>query len=320
MTEDGSTEAPRLTLTDGGIETALMHHEGIDLACFAAFPLVETPAGEAALRRYFAPFLALARERNVGLALSAPTWRANADRGDLLGYDASALAAANRRCVVLLDELRRDAGATRESGFVVEGIIGPRVDGYEADTAMSSADAERYHAAQVAAFADAPADQVTALTIAYADEAIGIVRAAQARRLPVAISFTVETDGRLPSGETLGDAIAAVDRETDGAASHFLINCAHPTHFADALADGDPAWLDRIGGLRANASTRSHAEMDAADDLDEGDPTDLANRYVELRALLPNLAVVGGCCGTDIRHVTAICDALERDRPRRQGA
>ena len=143
----------------------------------------------------------------------------------------------------------------------------------------------------------------------YADEATGVVRAAHSAGLPVAISFTVETDGRLPSGQPLGEAIDQVDAETGEAAAYFMINCAHPTHFADALAT-DAKWLERIRGLRVNASTKSHAELDESDELDAGDPADLAARHVPLRAQLPSLNVVGGCCGTDHRHVTEICNAL----------
>jgi S-methylmethionine-dependent homocysteine/selenocysteine methylase len=87
-----------------------------------------------------------------------------------------------------------------------------------------------------------------------------------------------------------------------------MINCAHPTHFDDAI-EGGAAWARRIRGLRANASTKSHAELDEADELDQGDPDDLGPRYAALREKLPNLNVLGGCCGTDHRHVCAVRDA-----------
>jgi S-methylmethionine-dependent homocysteine/selenocysteine methylase len=297
-----------LKLTDAGMETVLLHHDGIDLPCFAAFPLVDTEEGRAALHRYYRPFLDLARNRGLPFVLDAPTWRANPDWGAKLGYDEPALAAVNRRSIAFVDEVRRAAGPAGGPDVLVEALVGPRGDGYAAGSMMTAAEAEAYHAVQLRALADSAADQVAALTITDAGEAVGIVRAARAVTLPITIGFTLETDGRLPSGQPLGDAIEQVDRETDGGASHFMINCAHPVHFADVLAGGG-AWRGRIGGLRANASTLSHAELDAAEALDDGDPADLAARYVALRDLLPNLTVVGGCCGTDIRHVTAICDA-----------
>jgi S-methylmethionine-dependent homocysteine/selenocysteine methylase len=296
--------AGRPFITDGGMETTLIFHEGLDLPEFAAFVLLDDEQGREALRSYFRPYIDIARKRGVGIILDTPTWRANADWGERLGYSAEALAAVNRRGVMLLDELRAESGA--EPPIVIAGCIGPRGDGYRADALMSADEAEQYHAAQIATFAGTSVDLVSALTLTYADEAVGIVRAAQAADIPVAISFTVETDGRLPSGEALREAVEAVDEQTGGAAAYFMVNCAHPTHFAHVLEDAGP-WLDRIHGVRANASAKSHAELDEAEELDEGDPADLAARYRELRKRMPNLNVIGGCCGTDHRHIGEIC-------------
>jgi len=297
-----------LTLTDAGMETALIFHQGIDLPGFAAFPLVDTEDGREALRRYYRPYLDLARDRETPFVLDAPTWRANPDWGAELGYDAAALAAVNRRSVAFIEEVRREARPAGGPAVQLEALVGPRGDGYAPGAMMSAEEAEAYHAVQLGALADTAVDLVAAMTITDAAEAIGIVRAARSVGLPVTIGFTVETDGRLPSGQALGEAILEVDRETDGGASLFMINCAHPAHFTGVLAAGGD-WRGRIGGLRANASMLSHAELDAAEDLDDGDPADLAARYVAVRELLPNLTLVGGCCGTDIRHVTAICEA-----------
>jgi homocysteine S-methyltransferase len=297
-----------MQLTDAGLETVLVFDEGFELPQFAAFPLVDSEDGRVALRRYYGPFIELAKDRGVPLVLSAPTWRANADWGRLLGYEADDLAAVNRRAVAFIEGLRDEALEPADrGGVVVEGSIGPRSDAYQPTLLMNADEAERYHAAQVQTFAEAGCVQATALTLTYPDEAIGIVRAAKSAGLPIHIGFTVETDGRLPSGDSIEDAILAVDNATDGAAESFMVNCAHPTHFAGALPEGDARL--RIGGVRANASTLSHAELDEAEELDSGDPDDLAERYVSLHRELPGLDVVGGCCGTDIRHVTAICDA-----------
>jgi homocysteine S-methyltransferase len=289
-------------LTDAGLETVLIFEEGLDLPHFAAFPLVDTDKGQAALRRYYEGFLQLARARNVPLVLSAPTWRANPDWGKLVGYEAAELAAVNGRAVAFMEDLVPDG-----ADVVIEGCVGPRGDAYSPTLVMDADEAQRYHAFQLVALAETGATQVSALTLTYPEEAIGIVRAAKRAGLPVVIGFTVETDGRLPSGASIEEAVDAVDDATDGAAEGFMINCAHPTHFASALPAGDAR--SRLHGLRANASTLSHAELDEAEELDSGDPADLAERYVALRAELPELEVLGGCCGTDIRHVTAICDA-----------
>jgi S-methylmethionine-dependent homocysteine/selenocysteine methylase len=300
--DDGS-----LWLTDAGAETAMIFHQGVDLPSFATFPLLESETGRAALREYIEPFLGLARERNAGFVLGTATWRANPDWGAELGYDEAALAAANRRAVEFAEELRAGTPAW-DRPVLIEGVLGPRGDAYAPSSLMTAAEAERYHSTQLQTLGDTAADVACALTITYADEAIGMVRAAEAAGLPISVSFTVETDGRLPSGQTLRAAIEQVDGETDGAPLHYMINCAHPTHFAGALSDGGP-WLERLRGLRANASTLSHAELDEAEDLDDGDPADLGRRHAELRGTLPNLTLLGGCCGTDIRHVTSICDA-----------
>ena len=291
-------------VTDGGLETTLVFHDGIDLPDFAAFPLIDTTEGREALTRYYAPYLDIARRLGTGIVLDTPTWRANADWGLRLGYDVEALAANNRRAVGFVAELAADWD---DVPVVLDGVLGPRGDGYVVGDAMSADAAAKYHSLQAQAFAAAGADMVTAVTMTYADEATGIVRAGTAAGLPVVVSFTVETDGRLPSGQPLAEAIAQVDEETDGAAAYFMVNCAHPTHFADTL---EGSWTERIRGIRANASKASHAELDEAEELDIGDITELARDYAGLRARLPHLAVIGGCCGTDHRHIDAVASAL----------
>jgi homocysteine S-methyltransferase len=299
----------RLFITDGGLETDLIFHNGIDLPDFAAFPLLETADGRTALRRYYHDYLAIAREHDAGLVVETPTWRANPDWAGRLGYSADALDAANRAAVAFAEEVRAAATADGVTA-VVSGCVGPRGDGYDPGVAMTPEEAERYHAVQIRAFAATTADQVTAMTITNAEEAIGIVWAAAAAGIPAVISFTVETDGLLPTGQSLSEAIGQVDAATDGAAAYFMVNCAHPTHFDGAFTDDGP-WRRRLLGLRANASARSHAELDEAPELDEGDPSDLAARHVALRDRLPAVTVLGGCCGTDARHVAAICSAWQ---------
>ena len=297
-----------LFLTDGGIETSLIFQDGLDLPLFAAFDLLKDATGTQALRRYFRRYRDLAREAGTGFVFESPTWRASRDWGDRLGYSAADLASANARAMALGAELRREA---QDLVVVLSGCVGPRGDGYRPEALMTGEEAQDYHAEQVTALAAGGAEMVTAITMTHVGEALGVARAAAAVGLPVAISFTVETDGSLPGGEDLGDAIAAVDDATGGAPAYYMINCAHPTHFADRVAGGGP-WTGRIGGLRANASRCSHAELDAATELDDGDPEELGAQYAQLRRLLPGLAVLGGCCGTDHRHVAAIARACAR--------
>ncbi len=293
-------------LTDGGIETVLIFHEGLDLPLFAAFDLLKDDEGTERLRRYYGPYLSLARERGLGFVLESPTWRASPRWASELGYDEQQLSALNRKAIALLEQIR-ESHQDDGSPMVISGCVGPHDDGYDPAEILSTEAAELYHLAQITTFSDTAADMTTAITMTYVEEAVGITRAATQAGLPVAISFTVETDGRLPSGQPLGEAIEQVDSETDGGPAYFMINCAHPTHFDGVLAGG--GWIERIRGLRANASTKSHAELDEATELDEGDPVDLGTRYVALREKLPNLNVIGGCCGTDHRHVAAARDA-----------
>ena len=296
-----------LFLTDGGLETSLIYHDGLELPLFAAFVLLENEEGTDALRRYFRPYLELARDNGVGFILEAPTWRANPRWASELGYSSDQLDAINRRAIELMQELRD--GHDGPGPLVVSGCIGPQDDGYNPGMTLDAEAARAYHSEQIATFADSGADLVTAITMTYADEATGIALAARDAGIPSVISFTLETDGRLPSGQSLGEAIAQVDAETGSAPAYYMINCAHPTHFDDVL-EGGGAWKDRIRGLRANASTKSHAELDESTELDAGDPEDLGERYAGLRAQLPNLNVIGGCCGTDHRHVGSACGAL----------
>jgi homocysteine S-methyltransferase len=296
-----------LFVTDGGLETELIFHDGIDLPAFASFPLLASADTRARLRRYYDGYLAIAREHGAGFIIETPTWRANQDWATQLGYSPAQLDMLNRAAVDLAEEIRADATADGLTA-VVSGCVGPRGDGYDPRDAMTAEDAERYHAVQVRSFADTTVDQVTAITMTNTAEAIGVVRAATAAGIRAAVSFTVETDGRLPTGQPLHEAIDQVDAETGGSAAYFMVNCAHPTHFADAL-DHDGAWRQRIVGLRANASSKSHAELDESTELDEGDPEDLGARHAGLRDRLPAVTVLGGCCGTDARHVAAICAA-----------
>lgn len=293
--------ADRRYVTDGGLETDLIFHHGVDLPDFAAFPLVEHSEGRDLLRNYYTAYAEVARRAGTGLVLESPTWRANPDWAARLGYDAPALDDVNRASIELLMSLREEHSDL--SDVLVCGAIGPRGDGYVAGEEPDPADAAAYHSAQVGSFAAAGADLVTAYTLTGPSEALGVVRAARAAGIPVAISFTVETDGRLPDGTPLGTAVEVVD--ADGGPDWFLVNCAHPTHIEPALGVGG-SWLERIAGVRPNASKRTHAELDEAEELDEGNFGELASSHERLAASLPSLRIVGGCCGTDVRHVAAL--------------
>jgi len=293
-----------LFLTDGGIETTLIFHEGMDLPDFAAFHLLATPEGEAVLRKYFRTYAELARQFGTGLILESATWRSNPDWGTRIGYTPEGLANMNRRAIELLEGIRNEY-QTAQNPVVISGCIGPRGDGYVPGNSMSVQEAENYHSVQIETFAGTSADMVTAITMNYTMEAVGIAKAAQKAGMPVVLSFTVETDGNLPTGQTLKSAIAQVDEVTSGYPAYYMVNCAHPTHFEHILAEGGQ-WLERLRGVRANASHRSHDELNDTPNLDIGDPAELGKQYARLKGRLSYLNVMGGCCGTDHRHVEQI--------------
>ena len=292
-----------LYLTDGGLETTLVFLEGFDLPCFAAFDLLKNEKGYAALKNYYRRYLKIAKDFNTGYILDTPTWRANPDWIEKIGYPASALEEVNAKAVQLLEELKEEFKNSILS-IVLNGVIGPRGDGYRPENLMTAAQAEQYHSIQLEAFSRTAIDMVSAITMNYVEEAIGITLAAAAFNLPVVISFTVETDGKLPTGMSLGEAIEQVDQSVEKVPVYYMINCAHPSHFSRQLQGSrDDNWTKRIRGLRANASRKSHAELDESTELDRGNPEGWALENKQLKELFQHLNVFGGCCGTDEEHV-----------------
>ena len=296
-----------LFLNDAGLETDLIFNHGIDIPEFAAHTLLADEAGRAALTRYLEGFLALARDTGTGFVLDTQTWRAQTHFSDALGQGRAEVRDANRLAVEFAIGLR-DQFSTNSGPIVINGLVGPRGDAYAPEEDIAIAEAEQYHGEQLGWLAETEVDMVTALTFTQSDEAIGVVRAAESLGLPVVVSFTVETDGRLPTGQPLGEAITSVDEATGAAAAYFMVNCAHPDHFAHLLDNND--WARRIRGIRCNASRMSHAELDECEVLDDGDPAELAAGYQQLKDALPWLNVFGGCCGSDLRHVTEIARSL----------
>lgn len=295
----------KICITDGGLETDLVFHKQIALPEFASYDLLKSDEGYTTLLDYFMEYAELAKQYKVGLILETPTWRANSDWGAKIGDSQESLVQINLTSVKLIEEVRHQF-ENEHTPIIISGCIGPRGDGYQPDFFMSISEAQRYHQLQIETFAQSNADMVAALTINYIDEAIGITLAAQQVNLPVCISFTVETDGKLPTGETLAEAIDAVDQASQTEPVYYMINCAHPTHFLNVLKED--ICKKRLRGLRANASTCSHAELDEAEHLDEGNPEELGKQFSTIRRQYPFVNIIGGCCGTDIRHIRQITE------------
>lgn len=288
-----------------GMETDIIFNRGIDLPGFASYPLLRTETGRMLLREYSKTLIELARGRGLGIMLDSVTWVANRDRGAALGYDAAQLRELNRAAIAFIRDIREEH---EDVPIVLSAQMGPRGDGYVTGQRMSVDEAETYHAEQMEVLAQTDADLVSAFTIAYPEEAAGIVRAGQRVGMPVAVAFTVETDGLLPGGMPLKDAIAAVDDASDGSSAYFLVNCAHPDHFNHVLDDG--AWISRVRGVVVNASRCSHAELDRSTELDDGDPEELGALVGGLRDRFPHFNIFGGCCGTDMRHLRSMANNL----------
>ena len=297
-----------MCITDGGMETDLMFHHQLDLPEFAAYDLLRHQKGYETLVNYYTSYAELAQRYKLGLILETPTWRANADWGDKIGDSPQALEQFNLQSVTLIEGIREECG-DEDTPIVISGCLGPRGDGYTPSQMMTIAEAQDYHATQIATFAKSNADMVAAITLNYVEEAIGITLAAQKYGLPVCISFTVETDGKLPTGDSLEQAIQSVDQATDEGPAYYMINCAHPTHFSHLFHTQD-RWLNRVKGLRGNASCLSHAELNDSATLDEGNPTQFGWELSGLKSISPQLTVLGGCCGTDLRHIEQICKHL----------
>lgn len=298
----------KICITDGGMETDLIFNRQLTLPEFASYDLLRTQEGYETLYDYFKDYAELAQQFNVGLVLETPTWRANPDWGKKIGDSSDSLHQFNLQAVTLIEQIRQEF-ETEIAPIIISGCIGPRGDGYKPDSLMSVPEAQQYHSTQIESFAESNADLVSALTLNYVEEAIGVTLAAEQFNLPVCISFTVETDGKLPTGESVGQAIHAVDQATDNGPVYYMINCAHPTHFFEIL--GDKHCVKRLKGIRANASSCSHAELDEADELDDGNPQELGQQFAEIRKYFPHVTVIGGCCGTDYRHIKqiAVCCA-----------
>ena len=289
-----------------GIETDLIFNRGIDLPGFASYPLLESEEGREMLHGYYAQLIDMARLNGVGVLLESLTWVANLDRGAAIGHNPASLKKFNIAAIDMIARVREEKG---DLPTLLSAQVGPRGDGYAPRERMTADEAEIYHGEQMETISQTEADLVSACTLCYPEEAIGIVRAGKRFDMPVAIAFTVETDGRLPIGMPLRQGIETVDDATDGGAAYFMINCAHPDHFSGVLED-EP-WVQRLRGVVSNASRCSHAELDESEELDDGDPEELGELVGAIRKKFPHFTIVGGCCGTDMRHLRRIVEQVK---------
>lgn len=293
-------------LNDAGLETDLIFNHGIDIPEFAAHTLLPNQKARAKLEAYFDEFIDLATQHGLGIILDAPTWKAHPHWKEDLNCQLHDLEKANHEAVAFVQSLKDKSPLTTK--IVLNGITGPCGDAYDPESAISVEESAMYHSTQIRWLADTRADMVSALTFTQSTEAAGYAMAAAETGMPCVISFTVETDGNLPTGQKLGDAIKFVDTVSNNFPAYYMVNCAHPDHFSHVFDNS--LWTRRVRGLRCNASRQSHAELDACEVLDDGDPNEFGKLYQSLFQKLPWLNIFGGCCGSDIRHVRKVVETL----------
>ena len=291
-------------LTEGGVETEVMYKWGYELPEFAMFPLLDNPEADAVIRNMFRRYLDVAAEQNTGLLLNGHDYRASPDWAAKLGYSAEGLRDMQRRTIQFLDDMRTEY-AGRVSDVYIAACIGPRGDAYGTGGEITVDEAEDYHSLQLQNLDGTAADMAVAATFNNIPEAIGVIRAASEKGMPIGVSLTLTPEGRLRSGPSLREAIENVDEATDGRAAWFGTNCSHPLEFEPALYDAGP-WLERLRYIRPNAARMDKIALCSLGHLEDGDPVELGEQMGEVARRLPNADIIGGCCGTDERHLSEI--------------
>jgi S-methylmethionine-dependent homocysteine/selenocysteine methylase len=293
-----------LYLTEGGQETELMYRFGHELPQFALFPMLDKPEAAAALSGMYRRYLDTVARHGFSALMGGLDYRASPDWGGLLGYSASGLAEMQLRSI---DFLRTAAKpyAGQIAHVLITGLIGPRGDAYQLNRTITAAEAEDYHAAQIATLRQAGVDLVSAMTFNSVAEAVGVARAAKRAGLPLCVHFTLDSTSRLASGPSVREAIEAVDAEAGDARPDFYgINCSHPLEFEPAIEPG--AWFRRVRSLRPNAAAMDKISLCKLGHLEDGDPAELGRQMGALAKRHPHLDVWGGCCGTWETHLDEI--------------
>ena len=305
----------QIYLADGGLETSLIFIYKLKLDLFASFLALGDGTGMEALRHYYKSYVAIAQRFKFGMILETATWRASPDWFEKLGFSLDQGSAIIHESVRLVKEIRDESITPQFSQILIAGVVGPRGDGYKSDMdKFTFQDYQSYHTFTINELVKAKVDYIAAVTMTSVAEAIGIVLACRKSEIPCVVSFTLEVDGQLPSGESLSNAIAAVDSACQSYPMHFMINCAHPNHFFHLWKQPCEEY-QRIRGIRCNASKKSHQELDECEELDSGDIEDLSRLYTEfgqngMPLSSDQYRIIGGCCGTDARHIEHIAQSF----------
>jgi len=301
-----------LFLTEGGIETEIIYKHGFELPEFAMFTLLENPRAVGVMRDMFRRQLDVAAEFAMSVLLTGLDYRASPDWGARLGYSQHGLAEINIRAIEFLREIASEYHE-QIPRILIGGIIGPRGDAYQLNKTITSVEAEDYHAVQLATLKAAKVDFACALTFNNTPEAIGVARAATTIGVPLTVSLTVNSNGRLKSGPTVAEAVKSIDAEAGKSAPAFyMLNCSHPVEFEPALTEG--AWLERLRGFRPNASKMEKIALCKLGHLEEGNPVELGRLMGDLARRIPHMDIWGGCCGTGETHLREIAKNVREAR------
>ena len=299
-------------LTEGGTETEILYKWGFELPEFAMFPLLDNPEADRVIRDMYRRYFEVAAEHNTGMLIVGHDYRASPDWGEKLGYSAEGLREMQQRTIQFLQEMRTEY-EDRVSDVYIGASIGPRGDAYGTGDAITESEAEDYHSVQLENLEGTAADMAIALTFNNIPESIGVIRAGVAAGLPVGVSLTLTPEGRLRSGPSLREAIEAIEEATDGAAAWFGTNCAHPVEFEPAFADAG-SWFDRLRYIRPNAAKMDKIALCSLGHLEDGDPVELGGEMGEIARRFPRADILGGCCGTDERHLSEIAQNVNTVR------
>ena len=296
-------EEGRFYLTEGGTETELMYKHGFELPHFAMFPLLDNPEAVSKMREMFRSYLDVAAKHEFCALMGGLDYRASPDWGELLGYSPAGLSDANLQSI----EFLRDVAGEYSSDIpeiLFQGLIGPRGDAYERNETITENEAEDYHAVQLETLKKADVDLALAITFNNIPESVGVARAAAEIGIPLAISLTLDSSSKLRSGPSLAEAITTIDKEPDQSPEYYLINCSHPVEYEPAIEPGE--WIERIRGVRPNASKMEKIALCKIGHLEDGDPEELGTLCGDLARRYPHMDIWGGCCGTWDKHLDEI--------------
>lgn len=295
-------------LTEGGSETEIMYRHGFELPEFAMFPLLDNPKAVSAMHGIFSKQLDVAAEFGLSFLLSGLDYRASPDWGAKLGYSPTALAEANTAAIDFLRDVAKGYEG-QVPRLLFGGILGPRGDAYGLNREITADVAEEYHAVQLETLKLAGVDFACAMTFNNIPESVGAARAAAKIGVPLSVSLTLDSTHRLKSGPSLADAITEIDAQTGNDAPDFyLLNCSHPLEYEPALETED--WINRLRGVRPNASKMEKIALCKLGHIEEGNPVELGSQLRSLSERYPHMDIFGGCCGTGHSHLREIAKAL----------